>query len=430
MEERRKLLSLKRAHGNPVKENEKKQKENTDRFSFDIDADDLSKYKEGGCPHNTEKNTEWALRNFEAWRIARNHKYPEEQCSSCVLTTANKTELCEWLCKFVSETCKGDGKEYTPRSIYLLLAGLQRHIRKLNPTTDINIFQDIAFKPLKNVCDAVFKQLHSKGIGTETKVTPALSQTEEDKLWETGVINLDSPTGLLRAVFFYNGKNFCLRGGIEHRNLKISQLQRESVMIKGKSMGSYVYCEHGSKNNQGGFASLSLQNKIVRQHESTSLRCHVKILDKYLAVIPPDAKENDVFYLKPVSKLSADPSSPWFTKSPIGKNRLGEMLKEMCRDPGIAGNYTNHSLRAYGATTLFQAGCSEKLLQQRTGHRSLEALRQYERTSQSQLLDVSNVMAGVKSTQQKQIMSSTVTGKSSSMVNTSPTIVLSGCDFL
>ena len=48
----------------------------------------------------------------------------------------------------------------------------------------------------------MFKQLHCKGIGTETKVTPALSQTEEDKLWETGVINLDSPTGLLRAVFF------------------------------------------------------------------------------------------------------------------------------------------------------------------------------------------------------------------------------------
>ena len=97
----------------------------------------------------------------------------------------------------------------------------------------------------------MFKQLRSKGIGTEAKVTSALSQSEEDKLWETGMINLDSPTGLLRAVFFYNGKNFCLQGGIEHRCLKISQLQRESVMIDGKSMGSYVYCEHGSKNNQG-----------------------------------------------------------------------------------------------------------------------------------------------------------------------------------
>ena len=67
IDESRKSLSLKRAHGNLVKENEKKQKENTDRFSFDIDADNLSKYKEGSCPHTTERNTEWALRNFETW---------------------------------------------------------------------------------------------------------------------------------------------------------------------------------------------------------------------------------------------------------------------------------------------------------------------------------------------------------------------------
>ena len=297
-EENRKSLSLKRPCGNPVNKNAKKQKENMDRFPFDIDVGDLSKCKEGVCSLNTEKNTERALKNFEAWQNARNLKCPEEQCSSSVLTAANKTELCEWLCKFVCETRKADRSEYTPRSIYLLLSGLQRHMRKMNPTTEINIFQDIAFKPLRNVCNAVFKQLHSKGIGTETKVTPALSQSEEDKLWDTGVINLDSPNGLLRAVFFYNGKNFFLRGGIEHHNLKFSQLQREIVMIDGKSVTSYVYSEFGSKNNQGGYASLNLQNKVVRQHERDSPRCHVKILDKYLAAIPPDAKENDVFYLK------------------------------------------------------------------------------------------------------------------------------------
>ena len=132
-----------------VKNDEKKQKENIDRFLFEIDADILSKYREGSCLCSTEKNTEWALKNFEAWRTTRNEKYPEEQCWSSVFSTANKTKLCEWLCKFVSETRKADGKEYTPRSIYFLLAGLQRHVRKLNPTTDINIFQDIPFKPLK-----------------------------------------------------------------------------------------------------------------------------------------------------------------------------------------------------------------------------------------------------------------------------------------
>ena len=44
------------------------------------------------------------------------------------------------------------------------------------------------------------------------------------------------------------------------------------------------------------------------------------------------------------------------------------------------GNFTNHYLRTYGATTLFQSGISEKFIQQRTGHRSIDALRQYEHT--------------------------------------------------
>ena len=70
------------------------------------------------------------------------------------------------------------------------------------------------------------------------------------------------------------------------------------------------------------------------------------------------------------------------------------MLINMCEKAGISGEHTNHSLRAYGATTLFQAKVPEKLIQQRTGHKSLDALRQYERTSTAQLLDVSNVMSG------------------------------------
>ena len=51
----------------------KKWKENDDKFLFDIDADILSKYKEGSCLHNAEKNTEWALRTFEAIRINKLH---------------------------------------------------------------------------------------------------------------------------------------------------------------------------------------------------------------------------------------------------------------------------------------------------------------------------------------------------------------------
>jgi len=150
----------------------------------------------------------------------------------------------------------------------------------------------------------VFRRLHKKGIGTDKKVTLALLDTEEDQLWDTGVIGTTNPAALLYAVFFYNGKNFCLRGSVEHRGLKLTQVQREPSVISGKKVNGYVYTEHGSKNNQGGMSSLNQENKIVHQYEVDSERCYVKILDLYLQKPPSNTIDNDVFYLKPV------PSNP------------------------------------------------------------------------------------------------------------------------
>ena len=391
-----KSMTLKRRKNNEeltIQSTEKKAKESIDRFSFDTTMEDLQLFKEGHCPSNTVKNNEWALRTFESWRVARNAKYTSDQCPSNMFVTGSHKELCEWLCKFITEARKADGMEYTPRSLYLLLCALQRHIRDIRSNEDTNLFQQPVFHPLKNVCDAVFKRLHNKGIGTDTKVTAVLSEDEENTLWKKGSISLDNPTGLLNAVFFYNGKNFCLRGGAEHRNLKISQLRRETTIVDDKEISCYVYTEFGSKNNQGGFASLNRKNKVVRQYECDLERCHVKILDKYLQALPPEAIKNDIFYLQPLAQVPANPSAPWFKTTPVGKNTLGTMIKRMCSNAGISERFTNHSLRAYGATTLFQAEVPEKLIQQRTGHRSVEGVRRYERTSESQLLDISNIMS-------------------------------------
>lgn len=111
----------------------------------------------------------------------------------------NKYTACKWLCKFVVEVRKADGSEYTPRSIYLLLVGLQRSIRS-SPKEEINIFSDPQFQELKKVCDAIFKKLHSEGIGSTKKSASVLGPEEEKKLWDTGVLNLSTPVGLLRAV--------------------------------------------------------------------------------------------------------------------------------------------------------------------------------------------------------------------------------------
>ena len=236
-----------------------------------------------------------------------------------------------------------DGTEYTPQSLYLLLAGLQRYIRKHNPSKELNIFEDSVFKPVKNFCDSIFKRLQAKDIGTETKATPVIIEAKEDKLWHAGVVSLDNPPGLLRPTFFYNGMNFCLRGGMEHHNLKLSQIQKETSMVDRNTINTYVYQEFGFKYNQAGFSSLNLQNKVVKQHESSFLRCHVKIPDKYLQVLPAEAVETDVFYSKPLASVPSNPDAPWFLSTPIGKKKLNVMVKEMCAEARISTNYSLHA---------------------------------------------------------------------------------------
>ena len=87
------------------------------------------------------------------------------------------------------------------------------------------------------------------------KTTAVFSADDEKKLWGTNVMNMKTPIGLLRVVFFYNGKNFCLRGGAEQRNLKLSQFQREVTIVEDQEVSCYIYTEFGSKNRQGEFTN-------------------------------------------------------------------------------------------------------------------------------------------------------------------------------
>jgi len=64
--------------------------------------------------------------------------------------------------------------------------------------------------------------------------------------------------------------------------------------------------------------------------------------------MPHKKDESDIFYYKLLAGIPSDPSMPWFTNVPIGKNTLATMMK-MCEKAGLQ-KYTNHSLWAYGTS--------------------------------------------------------------------------------
>jgi len=89
------------------------------------------------------------------------------------------------------------------------------------------------------------------------------------------------------------------------------------------------------------------------------LSCHVQILDKYLQKIPPEAIEADNFYLTPVSSNLLNHRCHGILRH-LWEKTLSKMMKEISLDANLS---TNHSLRAYGTTTMYQAGVPEKIIQ-------------------------------------------------------------------
>ena len=205
---------------------------------------------------------------------------------------------------------------------------------------------------------------------------------DENKLWSLGVMGTNSPVSLLRAVFYYNGKNFCLRGGEEHQNLKLFQFRTEK---------DYIYTENSSKNRQGGISQLKLKNKCVEIVETRKLETAATA--SYWMRISKEAKTKDLFYVRPLEEVKPDSTKPWYYCAPIGCNKLSKMVSEMCKLPSIPGHHSNHSLGATGATQLYTAGVPEIIIKERTGHRSVECLRSYERTSEKQQHAVSRILS-------------------------------------
>ena len=146
------------------------------------------------------------------------------------------------------------------------------------------------------------------------------------------------------------------------------------------------------KITRGEFLTQCDRKVVMIVHHPNQSHYHVALLDLYLSKVPPECSTNDSkFYLQPLP-FTPTGSRPWFFSDPVGVQKIKSMVKDMCHNGGFQGNFTNHSLRATGATTLFDAGVPEAIIQKRSGHKSTAALRMYERITPEQELAVSKIL--------------------------------------
>ena len=149
------------------------------------------------------------MRVFTEWRAERNLRDPENHCLEDLVEKPDVDKLNYWLCRFVTEVRKKDGQPYLPKTIQHILAGIQRKMLDINPDAVkfVNPSQCV-FHELRQVCDTVYHDLHSQGIGATVRHTATFSPEEENILWSSGVLGCVTPKSLQQAGFFYIGKRF------------------------------------------------------------------------------------------------------------------------------------------------------------------------------------------------------------------------------
>ena len=354
------------------------------RFRKPISDADIASAQESSVPKATEKQTEWSIKLWKSWSSNRKSlgaEFPDRPPHLLSLEALN-----QWLCKFILEVRRKDGKEYPPITLYQIACGILRHVRKYAPS--VNFFANPEFAQFKLVLDGEMKKLRAKGLGTSVKRAEPIRREEEDALWENGVLGKGSPQALLDTMVYMCGMFFALRSGKEHRDLQFNQLK----LTKKDGIKCLRYTENVSKNNPGGLKQRKLEPKIVEHYENLENpdRCFIKLYECYLMHCPIESERKKLsFYLTPLKKPK---TNVWYSSVPVGHNTLAKTVGRICAAAGIEGFKTNHSLRVTTATRLFQAGVEEQLIMKRTGHRSVDGIRLYKRISSDQDQTISAIL--------------------------------------
>ena len=206
-----------------------------------------------------------------------------------------------------------------------------------------------------------------------------------------------TPEQLVNTIIYLLGIHFALRGGDEHKSLKVGVWSH--ITIKFDETKNLKYLEYRAphvKNNQGGLKDRKRKEKVVQAYENYGNpdRCVVRLYEEYLGLRPNhNPKCSHDLYLRPLAKVPNVPYAPWYSCQAMGLHAIQSVLSGMCARGGIGGKRTNHALKATAASRMYNNNFDEQLICEQLGNSS-EAVRSYKWTSTDQKIAVSQTLYG------------------------------------
>ena len=294
---------------------------------------------------------------------------PEEQIELDILSAPSSPERLSYVLHlFAHEVCKVNGGKYPPSSIRSLLSGIGRELADNKVPFNILDGNDHRFQDLNRTLGTINSQLNCDGVRVSVKKAEVITKEVEQLCSDKGTLGISSPTVLQHTIFFYLGLHVVLRGVQEQHDLLVKQLRVSNDYSVYNNSVYYEYTEFISKNNLHCFSDHCMKNKVVKAYaQPQSSHCLVLLLDKYLPLLPEDTL---LVYMHPLQKFPCTELAPAYAKQRVGVNTLKRFLQMITSGAGLSG-YTNHSLHATAVSRMYNTGVPEKIIAERSGHRSL-----------------------------------------------------------
>ncbi|CAH3161438.1 unnamed protein product [Porites lobata] len=346
----------------------------------DLSEADIDSLIDDAVPKNTKKATAWGISVLKDWL---SKKYPSE-----VLESLSPEVLSERLKKFYQELRKSPTEHYSASAHLSIRAAIDRHLNTLPEFSGISIVRDPLFKIANKSLSAKLKQRKAQGFA-KVQHHPSISPEDIQKCYETKVFSDETPISLLRVNWFNISLHFCRRGRENLRSLTPDSF----VIKKDANGGEYVEMSisEKTKNHQGGLGDKADESD-PKMFSTGMSNCPVKYFKKFLSVLNPN---QTALFQKP--KRNFLPSDEiWFENSPIGVNKLGDMMKEISLAASLSKVYTNHCVRSTTISALDEAGIPIHRIMQTSGHRSESSVKSYcDRQSLEKYKESSNILARV-----------------------------------
>ena len=361
------------------------------RFRKPITSVECEKFEESWVSDSSRRKWAWVLKVFDQWMVERNEAVNKISYSGEPLINENLDEISDEqldfvLARFISEVRKEDGQEYPGKTLYEMMSSIQTFLRvKCKRNVTLIDKTGCKFRSLNSALNFQMKEKAGQGIGLVVNKANLITDEQEDYLWENGFFGSENAELLCHTLVWIFDIQFALRAGQEHRNLRFKNSQLS--LQRDESGNEFLqYMEDISKTNNGGLSHLRIKRKVVRAYKNLTNveRCPVELYKtKYLSHVPKEISDN-AFYLRALPKPN----------KAMGRETLGNVVKNIMRKAGFEGHFTNHSLRRSCATRLYEGGVPEQVIVETTGHRSCDGVREYKCTSLTLKRKASEILQG------------------------------------